>query len=109
MNNFPLYTNLSSGISDKDLTAKQKDDFIKKITVMDKEGHELIYALIKVFFLEHESSSPFNALYGAKNIDSNIVFNIADLPLKLRQILHKFAKIHVKKMKEDSKLNKTRV
>lgn len=106
--NFPLYTSLSSGIVDKDLTAKQKDDFIKKTEEMDEEGHELIYALMRVFFLENESSSPFNVLYEGKRVDNNIVFDLSNIPKKLRQILYKFAKIHVKKMKEDKKLAKGR-
>ena len=65
--------------------------------------------LMRVFFLEHETSSPFNILYGGKYVDNNIVFDLDNIPLKLRQILYKFIKIHVKKMREDKKLAKRRV
>ena len=109
MSNFPLYTSVSTGILEKDLTVKQKEDFVLKTSVMDKEGHELIYALMRVFFLEHEPSSPFNVLYGGKHVNNNIVFDMDNIPLKLRQILYKFIKIHVKKIKEDEKLAKGRI
>ena len=33
MSNFPLYENLSKDIPTKDLTVKQKEEFIKKIEV----------------------------------------------------------------------------
>jgi len=109
MNSFPLYTSLSVNLPNKSLTARQKQEFINKTKTMDQEGHELIYALMRVFFLENEGCSPYNILYGGQYTGKNIMFDLDNIPEKLQQLLYKFSKIHVKKMKEDMKIAKTRV
>ena len=109
MTEFPLYTSLKNGIPDKDLTATQKADFVKKIEKMNTDGHELIYALIKTFYINNkESETPFTTPYDGKLVKSNITFDMDNLPLKLRQIIYKFIKIHTKKVKEDKILEKNR-
>ena len=108
MSNFPLYTSISTGIPNKDLTAKQKKDFIKKVDEMEVDGHELIYALIKTYYIDNEQDSPFTIPYGGKFVRDDMTFNLADIPHKLRQILYKFVKIHGKKVKEDKNLEKGR-
>jgi len=108
MSNFPLYTSISADIPEKDLTGTQKADFVKKVESMDLDGHELIYALIKTFYIENENDSPFTLPYGGKFIKNEMSYDMDGIPLKLRQILYKFAKIHIKKMKEDRKLEKGR-
>ena len=106
MSNFPLYISVSTGIVEKDLTATQKADFVKKVNKMDLGGHELVYALIKVYYMENANDSPFTLPYGGKYIDNDMTFDLDHLPTKLRQIIYKFAKIHVKRMKEEAKLAK---
>ena len=54
MSNFPLYTTLKKNISKRDLTISQKNDLVNKISSMGSEQHELIYALIKCYFLEKD-------------------------------------------------------
>lgn len=109
MTEFPLYSSLKIGIPDKDLTAVQKADFVKKIETMNTEGHELIYALIKTFYiLNNESNTPFTTPYDGKFVKNNVTFDMDGLPQKLRQILYKFIKIHTKKVKEDEILKKDR-
>jgi paraquat-inducible protein B len=107
MTEFPLYTSLKSGISDKDLTATQKADFVKKIEKMNPEGHELIYALIKTFYINNKETL-FTTPYNGKFVKNNVTFDMDDLPVKLRQIIYKFIKIHTKKVKEDKILEKDR-
>ena len=51
MNNFPLYARVSKGVPEKDLTAKQKKDFVDKTVIMDAEGHDRIYATDESIFL----------------------------------------------------------
>jgi hypothetical protein len=108
MSNFPLYTSISTGIPSKDLTVTQKKDFVKKVDAMQVDGHELIYALIKTYYIDSEQDSPFTIPYGGKFVRNDMTFNLDDVPIKLRQILYKFAKIHSKKMKEDKSLEKGR-
>ena len=46
MSYFPLYNNLLQELPTKELTQKQKDEFIKNISKIDTNGLELIYSLI---------------------------------------------------------------
>lgn len=109
MSNFPLYDRLANDVKNKDLTIKQKDDFVKKIKKIDSNGTELIYALIRVFQLEDSDGiNSFKIPYGGTHNGSDIIFDLNDLPNKLKQILYKFIKIHHNTMKEESKLNENR-
>jgi hypothetical protein len=107
MSNFPLYTSLSTNLSTKDLTIAQKSDFIKRVSKMDPDTCELIYALIKSYHLEHESKdSSFVLPYKGSLAQDRINFNLLNFPKQLRQLLYKFVTIHSKKLKEDKKIKK---
>lgn len=108
MSNFPLYASLSADVPDKDLTGAQKADFVKKVSAMDQSGHELIYALIKTYYIDQETNSPFILPYGGRYAKNDMVYDLDNIPHTLRQILYKFAKIHTKRMKEEKKLDKKR-
>jgi hypothetical protein len=103
MSNFPLYTTLKKNIPKKDLTIPQKNDLINKISEMQTEEHELIYALIKSYFLEKDKEQNVIVPYKGKMIKENIEFNLSDLPIELRQILFKFILAHEQKTKEEVK------
>lgn len=104
MSNFPLYTSLIKDISENDLTTVQKRNFIKKIDEIDKNGQELIYALIKCYQLENNDKNtsftlPYNGLFN----ENNVIFDLDNLPKKLKQLLYKFINIHLTKMNEDNR------
>lgn len=103
MSEFPLLDSLSKNISDKDLSYAQKRSFLEKIEKIDKEGYELIYALIKMYQITYEDNTGFSLPYNSKHVENDgIVFNLAELPNNLKQILYKFIGKHLKKMKEDN-------
>jgi len=104
MSNFPLYTTLKKNICKKDLTIQQKNDLVNKILSLESEQHELIYVLIKCYFLEKDKEQNVILPYKGKIIKENIEFNLTDLPIELRQILFKFVTIHEQKIKEESKI-----
>ena len=104
--NFPLYTSLQKDPSTKDLTGIQKMNLITRITKMDDEGQNLTYALIKTYYLNNETSSPFILPYGGRFSGTAISYDLSDLPIKLRRLLYRFSKIHCKKIKEDEKISK---
>jgi hypothetical protein len=109
MSHFPLYDNLLDDIDDTDLTVSQKNKFIRNVKKIDKNGHELIYALIRMYQLENNEENisfmiPFKGTY----VDNNICFDLDILPLKLKQMLFKFINIHISKMKEEKQLKKLR-
>lgn len=108
--NFPLYDNLSTDISSRDLTTKQKNDFMSKIKNIDDKGAELVYALIRVFQMENCSdNSTFKLPYDGKYVNNDMKFDLNELPNDLKQILYKFVNIHTESMKEENKLNETRL
>lgn len=105
MSHFPLYTALLAGLSKKDLTVPQKNDFIKKVATLNTEGHELIYALIKCYGNEHDNSDGFSLPYKGGFNKDKIVFDLLQLPNELRQLLYKFINSHCRKMEEDQQLS----
>ena len=107
MSKFPLYDSLLKDISDNDLTVTQKRSFIKKITKIDKHGHELIYALIRMYQVENnETNISFTLPYNGTFIDTDINFDLDKFPFILKQILFKFLGVHLGKMKEEKSIEK---
>ncbi len=98
--NFPLYDSLSVDIPDKDLTTAQKSSFLLRIKDLTPEGKELFVVLVKVHYINVEKdyiSLPYNCIVSKEGVS----FDLEVFPVKLKQILYKFLKIHAKKMKED--------
>jgi hypothetical protein len=106
MSQFPLYTTLSTNLPKKDLTVLQKNELIKKISSMSTEDHELIYMLIKTYYINNDTgdslSIPYNAQLGKDKID----FDLLDFPNGLKQLLFKFVTVHKKKLIEDETFQK---
>ncbi len=104
---FPLFSSLDRDIPKKDLTVKQKQEYITKVSSIDISGKELIYALIMVFYTTTEKKPAYENLPykgNSKNTDngtSNITWVFSDFPIKLRHILYKFVCLHDKKMNEE--------
>lgn len=101
MSNFPIYDNLYKECKNKELTVKQKNEFISKIVNIDCEGAELIYALIRHYELNNDNLATYKLPYTGKYINNEIVFDLDDLPYKLKQILYKFLNMYINKMNED--------
>jgi hypothetical protein len=101
---FPLYTTLNNNLANKDLTKTQKDDFMKKIESMDSEGHDLIYALIKCFYLENTKSDHLSVPYNGEISKDKITFDLQQFPNPLKQLLYKFIILNGKKRAEDKKI-----
>jgi len=108
MSGYPFYDSFNQKIKEKDLTKKQKEDFQKKIAKIDENGKEIAYAIIRVHdMINNNESSMFKMPYsGSFNTENAIQFDLEDFPFKLKQILYKFVKAHLKKMKEDKKKTK---
>jgi len=105
MSNFPLYDTLYAKITDKDLSIAQKSNFMKQISSLDSEAHELVYALIKTYFINENRDKTFCFPYEGKVNGVEIKFCLEKLPFKLRQLLYKFILLHNKKLKEDAIIN----
>lgn len=106
MNNLDLYKSLILNISKKDLTAVQKKELIDKISICDKEGHNLIYSLIKTHFNQNNLNPENNLVipYDGNKKNDGFEFNLLNLPNELRQILLKFVILHTRKIEVDNEL-----
>lgn len=104
MSNFPLYDTLSTDLSDKDLTVLQKKKFIARVSKLNTEASELIYALILTYYNVNTQGDNLTIPYKGKLHTSGLEFNLLNLPVKLRQLLFKFVTIHQEKVKEDEEI-----
>lgn len=108
MSNFPLYDSLNRNLSKKDLTVKEKEEFLNKIENIDETGRDLVYALIQVYRIQNENDITLDILpyKGIREQTSkgkeNVTWNFTDFPIKLRQILYKFIQMHTQSMEEDT-------
>ncbi len=108
MSGFPLYDNLIQQLPKKDLTLKQKEEFIRNISAIDYNGKELIYALIMVYKSQNVQQDKQNSLpYDGTQIQTdkkafyNVTWNYMNFPIKLRHLLFKFLELHLKTLEED--------
>lgn len=105
MSNFPLYDNLLKNIKKRDLTTKQKDEFIDLVNGLDEHGVELIYALIRTH-KQHSSKTSEDVLpYSGVNNDGSLEFDLEKFPSTLKQVLYKFLGMHIKNMQEESQIS----
>lgn len=93
---FPLFERLNREVNPKkDLTKPQKKDLSKKISKLP--DHEIIYALIKQYYIENESSDCLELPYkGSFSDNGGISYDLENLPIKLKHMLNKFIEIHEK-------------
>jgi hypothetical protein len=113
MSKFPLYSRLNKNYPKKDLTGKEKEEFLERLKDIDSTGKNLIYALIQFYYINNESEKIFQNLpYGGiseptteKN-KQNVSWVLTDLPIKLRHMLLHFIRIHTQSMKEDKDLHR---
>jgi len=97
MTSFPLYDNLEKGIYEIPLKKAEKDDLMSKIKLLDNNGHEIIYVLIKTHFIENEpETESYKMPYGMKSLKLGLRIDLNVIPPKLQQILKKFVELHNK-------------
>ena len=106
--NFPLYDNLREKLKTKDLLVREKTHFIDMIKKIDKDGQELLYALIRYHYNLNADKNNQDLPYEGKYVNETLCFDLDKFPIELKQILYKFIQIHIKKMEEETKLNQSR-
>jgi hypothetical protein len=105
MNNFPLYDSLISSVENEDLTVNEKNKFIKFIDKLDTKGYEYLYILIKMYSQQETDNKNYTLPFSGKYKGQNVQFNLEEFPFKLKQLLLKFIKTHIKAMKENEKIS----
>ena len=112
MSNFPLFDSLNKELPKKDLTIKEKEEFVSKIQDIDTIGKDLIYALIQIYYIGNGKEKLLNELpYKGKRCSlskgkEDLTWTLTDFPIPLRHILYKFIKIHTQSMEEEEERQK---
>ena len=109
---FPLFDSLNKDIPKKDLTIKEKEEFVSKIQDIDTAGKDLIYALIQIYHIGNGKEKCLDELpYKGKKFSlckgkEDLTWSFTDFPIPLRHILYKFIKIHTQSMEEEEERQK---
>jgi hypothetical protein len=91
--NFPLYESLKNN-EFKELTDDEKDTLVEKIKNMNDEKQEIVYALMKVYYIEEKNTVSSNELpYNGKELKNRLKFDMDQIPSKLQYILKLFSLI----------------
>jgi hypothetical protein len=91
--NFPLYDSLKNN-EFKELTDDEKDTLVEKIKNMNDEKQEIVYALMKVYYIEEKNTVSSNELpYNGKELKNRLKFDMDQIPSKLQYILKSFSLI----------------
>ena len=112
MSSFPLFDSLNKELPKKDLSVKDKEEFITKIQDIDSTGRDLVYALIQFYHIVNGKEKLSDELpYKGKRVSlskgkEDLTWSFIDLPIPLRHILYKFIKIHTQSMEEEEERQK---
>jgi len=94
--NFPLYDTLKKN-DFKELSDEEKDKLVENLKVMSDEKHEIIYAILKAFYMEEHQTymSTDNELpYSGKTLKNRLKFDLDQIPSKLQFMLKSFFDIN---------------
>jgi hypothetical protein len=91
---FPLYESLKKN-DFSELTDSEKDKLVDNIKDMPEKKQEIIYALIKAFYIEEHPLLLSNDLpYSGKNLKNRLKFDLEHIPSRLQFILYSFSLIN---------------
>ena len=91
--NFPLYESLKKN-EIIDITEQDKNTIIEKLKEMPDEKQEIVYALIKAYYMEeHQQFTSSEIPYGGKTLKNRLKFDLECIPSKLQFILKLFCEI----------------
>lgn len=113
---FPLYDSLleeikvsQKGKKRRDLTVSQKKALIQDIAKLDSLGTRHVLALIRSHQMYNDGSDagislPYKGVMG----DREMTFDLTEMPIELRHILHLFVRKHSMSVQEMKALNDAR-
>lgn len=102
----PLYDTLNKDLESKDLNMNQKKELSDKLNVIDENGRDIVYTLVRYHHKTSDSKKRDDTLFNCskkenKNGLYDISWTVNDFPIKLRRILYKFVNLHFESKKED--------
>ena len=89
--NFPIYETLKKNVF-VELTDEEKDLLVDLFKTMSDEKQEIVYALIKAYYIEENVLSD-SLPYNGKILKQRIKFDLNQMPSRLQFILKCFSEI----------------
>jgi hypothetical protein len=108
MSIIPLFQSLKGDADTQDLTMEQKQELIENIKQLDEKGSELFFVLIKLYEMDMNADATDGLPFESKFIAKEYRFDLEKLSLQLKQILYRFAHMHVKNMDEETQISSKR-
>lgn len=118
MSAFPLYdtilANLQHSTSSSSYPQSQgnasidKVKILKYIQIIDQDGRNKLYALIRFFAINHNANETEIIPFGGYYLNDELIFDLDKMPCLLQQIIQEFVQIHIKHMKSLQKIEKIR-
>lgn len=103
----PLFTTLYQESENiEPLTSEDVADMLEKMKQLDREGDEIILALIRNYQLKIENTPSETLPFDAKTIKNGYKFTVNKFPVRLQIILAQFVNLHHKKIIEEKQRNK---
>jgi hypothetical protein len=103
----PLFNSLfQESENNQNLTENEMKEMTESIKILDREGHEILFALIRHYQLKIDQQPIEKEPYDFKSIKSGYKFTIHKLPSKLQIMLKNFVDLHSKKLQEEKQRNK---
>lgn len=101
----PVYTLIKNSIQDfkTDLSDADKQALVLSINSIDRNGAELIYAIIRSY--ENDNKGDNTIPYNGKIQKSGIRFELESFDIILRKILQEFVRKHKEMMSKDKEQN----
>ena len=100
---FPLFETLYGETKD-DATISETDlqKLCDQLKLLDAEGSELAYAIIRYYQVYHDPTSISTVLpYGSKMTKQGLKLDLGIFPKRLVAILYLFIELHMKKIQND--------
>lgn len=103
----PVYTLIKNSIQDTktDLSDVDKQTLVQSINTIDKNGAELIYAIIRSY--ENDNGGDNTIPFNGKIQKSGIRFELENMDIFLKKILCEFVKKHTEMLSQDQDLATT--
>ena len=89
--NFPIYETLKKNVF-VELIDEEKDQLVDLFKTMSDEKQEIVYALIKAYYIEENAFSD-SLPYNGKILKQRIKFDLNQMPSRLQFILKCFSEI----------------
>ena len=102
MQTIPLIDTLLLTLTNKRPTVRQRSAFRTSVHHMNTQDMEKVYVIIYGWWLYYDNDPPKGDLpYGAEVVSSGVSFDYEKFPMKLKQILCKFAEKHAELAHEE--------